>query len=794
MESRVSNIVSQVKGTVVDGISGVRGGTGGGSEGEGFAGCEAGEGSDLQKLNGIGETFEERLNDAGVDTIEALAEQDSEALAEQTGIALGRVETLIDRAGEVVVEQAVDDVEGEDGEEAERDEEFFDTVGELHKDFVAPNNVQKTKTHVETDYDFVKCYYVKSWPREVFELFLQNAINSPDIDCDISFHMNPRPDERAKKQLEQTYHDLELQRIEEEQKGNLKAQDTQEAVEGVEMLREFVTQQHRKVYDIATYVTVRAGVQTSRDSDDNPGLDNLNANARKLISTLERYAGTSSQLAKSQQIRAMKSTAPLARDELGKETAMLGDAAAAMFPFTSNQVLEPGGVNLGINIGDDSPVIVDPFNRENGYNQLRIGQIGSGKSFAGKQFLLRQAMSDPDIEIIVVDPMGGFLGINEAIGGDWIQVEGKETINPLEIEETPQHVIEGSDVDPWSNKLADVRWFFDQFFQINGNELTNEEKSVLMRAVKQAYSANGITPDPSTHHNTSPTIEDVVDWVTKIQEEPKEHSPASTDTAVENWRETAAAVEMALEPFRADGEYANLSGKTDLELGEGRMTYIDISQISARAGTQSLMMQILFSMLYQRIKQSDRKTIMVIDEAHKILKNSQNLTFFEEVFRHSRHFDLSIQLISQTLEEFFVNESARAIANQCVVKFVHRIPGINKELAKDVLDFNEQTIQFVETAEPGEGEKNYSEALVQIDDIGDIPLRIHATQDEQAVITYNPGEEWDALTEPSSNRIRNALDRSLRTRHDIDSADFELADRVEAHLNDEVADEVASDD
>jgi hypothetical protein len=737
--------------------------------------------ADLQELRGIGPAFEDRLTDAGIYTIKDLADSNADDVAKQTSIKHGRLNKLIDRATETIDNK--NEGTSTDGDRTEAVVEdgmdsIFDPVGELHKGFVAPNNIREGKTHVETDYDYVRCFYVKAWPRHVYELFLSTAINSPNIDFDISFHMEPRDDETAKDQLTEKYNNLQRQKREEEEKGKLAVQDTKEALKGVAMLREYVTQKHRKVYDVATYITIRADVRAARDVDDDPGLKQLRENARFLISILERYGQTTAQLSKYQQTRSMKSTAPIGYDELGKQHAMLGNAAAAMFPFTSNQVLEPGGVKLGMNVTDDSPVIINPFARENGYNQLRVGTIGSGKSFAAKQFLLRQAMSDADVEIIVVDPMGGFLGVNEALGGDWIQVEGKETINPLEIEETPQHVLETSDVDPWGNKLADVRWFLDQFFGIRGDTLTNEEKAVLMRAVKHAYNANGITTDPTTHSNESPTLKDVIQWLTAIQEDPEEHTPASTGSAIEDWVETASKLQMGLEPFREDGEYANLSGETDLEFGNSRMTYIDISQVSARADTQSLMMQILFSMLYQRTKQSDRKTIMMIDEAHKIFKNSENLTFFEEVFRHSRHFDLSIQLISQTLEEFYQNETTRAIANQCVVKYIHPLKGINREVAEEVLRFNDQHIEFIEQAERGEGDKNYTEALIQIDDIGSVPLRIRATRDEAAVIDYDPTESWDDLTEPASNRIRRALDRSLRTRHDIE-VNEDLADRVE---------------
>ncbi|MFB6308459.1 MAG: DUF4332 domain-containing protein, partial [Haloarculaceae archaeon] len=54
----------------------------------------------VDEIKGIGQAYSDRLGAAGVETVADLAAADAATLAEETGIAEGRIETWIDRAGE----------------------------------------------------------------------------------------------------------------------------------------------------------------------------------------------------------------------------------------------------------------------------------------------------------------------------------------------------------------------------------------------------------------------------------------------------------------------------------------------------------------------------------------------------------------------------------------------------------------------------------------------------------------------------------------------------------------------
>lgn len=681
---------------------------------------------------------------------------------------------------------------GGDGDAVDADisgEGVVDDVAETHKEYIAPDSLTEHERHVETDHHLVRCFYVDAWPQYVREFFFEELVKIPDVDIDISLNMDPKSTAKSEKLLNDKKVKLETDSISNQKSGNSSFDDTEKKLNRVAQYYDQVSQSGKILYDVSCYLTIRVPADAPDPEED------LRGRARHVISMIDRYVGMSTKLAHTRQRPVMEATSPIANDTFGKKQIMLADQAATMFPFISEGFLEPGGIKLGNVAGSESPVILDPFNRANGYNQLRLGKVGSGKSFAVKQNLIRIAQSDPEVDVIVVDPMRGFIGVNEALAGDnWISIGGDDTINPLEIEETPQHILETTSTDPWKNKLNDVRWFFEQFAALRNTTLSNGEWSVLMRAVKNAYKNRGITQDPETHSNESPVIGDIISEVEQIIKAPGEHTPAETEQSKEDRKQYASEVEMFLEVFREDGEYANMNGHTDLELTTSRMTYLDLHDMSARSGGENIMMQVLFSMIYQRVKQSDRKTILAIDEAHKLFGSETSLEFLEEVTRHSRHYDLSIMYISQTIDEFFVNESAKAIADQCSVKYIHRLPNLGYETGRELLNFNRKEVNFIRDAEPGDSETNYSQALLKVDDMdAGTPLNIRATRDEMAIIDYEPGETWDELTHPRSDRIRRALDQKLLSRKGKDIGDNSLAEAVKEMYADDTDTDDADD-
>jgi hypothetical protein len=458
----------------------------------------------------------------------------------------------------------------------------------------------------------------------------------------------------------------------------------------------------------------------------------------------------------------MTTVSPIGKRELGDRTmtAMTGSALRCLFPFSTSSMIEEGGVLYGYHGLNDSPIVVDRFNRQNGYNQLVIGNIGAGKSFGVKLLLLRRLARDRDISGVIVDPRGGFRELIDVFGLDAesVTVGGERGINPLQIEPTHQDVLDRHpDMNPLGERIESVLAFFVALHAETDETggLDAGDKAVLSRAIADAYADAGITKDPATHSRDSPLPEDV----DRILGEYAENAATALgsdagERELEKWADRAAELRLAMHHFRDGGRYDHLNQPTNIGLGEGgsRIVLLDTNQ-SEDSDAMPLTMKLLFDAIYERAKGPGRM-IAAFDEVHKLLQTPGGLDWLSRAVRYSRHFLLSLVLISQTADEFFEdaegnpNPKAKVIADNCPIKWLFRTTGLTDEHGHK-LGLSEREIKFVKQATPGDRERGWSHSLLSVEDLGSAPVRVEAINEteEHAIDPPDPtpdGTEGDS--------------------------------------------------
>lgn len=613
-------------------------------------------------------------------------------------------------------------------------------VGKSHRNLIAPSGINiQNVSYAKIGQHFTRSYFINGWPDNPDDVFLQRVLHGVNLKNDISIHISPYETENVLDRLESDVEDAQSY-LQDDSDETLRTslsqkEDLQETVEVYQTL--YGAGSNTKLFDISMYVTVRGDTEEELERND----EDL---TKKLWSSpaLTKPVSPNYQM----QLDVFKSTAPLmdnrlkqtTKNEIGA-TDMMGGAVSAMFPFSSTKMIEEGGIEYGMHAGNSSPVIINRFEeRDTGYNQLTFGKIGSGKSFGTKLDILRTYINRDDTQIIMLDPVSGFNEINDALNGEKITVGGKIGLNPMEINETPEEVLEKDrQYDPYSMQKDKVMDFFDMFFAERGVKL-KDSRGVLEDAVEIAYERKGIKRDPETHSKESPTVLDVIEIVQEMVQDPSEFTDVNSATGIyeEDIERDASRLLRHFTPFKEGGQYANLTKPTSdkLNFDTGEVFYLDLHQ-GEGSGKRGLMMYLILSKVYDHAKQTDYNVFFCIDEAHYLTKDSESLEFLEQVVRHSRHSFLSINFITQNVDDFFANEQAHQIAQNCSIRKFHRIEtGLTEEIIR-LLGMTPQEAEFVRQAQPGEADVGYSEALIGVEDKGYVPTKVMASGFEEDVIT-----------------------------------------------------------
>jgi len=663
-------------------------------------------------------------------------------------IGVDRFETNTDHdeatTDETTEEQASDGEEPQITVDYEADGEGLDGIPDIHQTVVSPSTIGRTPSALRTDDQWARSLWVGEYPDAPMDGFLEKLYAAAETQrTDISIHIDPRDTRATLDSLENKIEDLEADYEYLTEKHRASARGVEKDLEDHQEMYDVLRNTTMQAFDVSMYLTVRSDERETIDTE------SVSTTARQAPANLTPVMPRWSQL------NTFTAASPIALDQfnetLDSKTPMLGGAVGAMFPFVSGAFAEPG-IEYGTYALNSSPLILDRFKRQTGYCMMVIGRLGAGKSFATKLRLVRRAMFDEDTIIIMLDPMRGFAGVNEALDGERITVGGRRGLNPLEIKPTPDHVLQTvDDIDPWGEQINWVMTFFATFFEYVADHPLGQRNQTLRRAVQEAYEKRGITRDPETHTRDSPTIRDVITVLEEMVDDPESYGYLTEGEQEAVQADTQSLLKDLRPSFRDGGELENLARPSEFDL-DSKVIYLDLHQEEGTRGRAetSLMMQVLFNSVYERVKQTDKRVVFCIDEAHYLMNDAVSLDFLETAVRHSRHFDLSLEFITQTGGEFALTPEARTIANLCSLTVLHRV-NEEKEKIATWFDLSDRQVNWVTSAKAGEDEDGYSEGLVGIDQEGWFPLRIRASDYEAHVIDGGAADVADLEPESSTS-------------------------------------------
>jgi len=604
---------------------------------------------------------------------------------------------------------------------------ILDELADRQQDAMAPAAIEWDTRSARVGEQWMTTLYVAEYPDAPKDGYLSGLFELTDVEFDLTTRIVPRNQGRARDELQKVADDLQADAdLERSVRGAYlqeradQARATYKAVEN-----------GQKVFDQELVITVRADTG-----------DELRRSVKKVRAALrEQPAQLEPKTAICTQNLALQSAAPVGPSVLDRTAVALGGAVGALLASPHNAaILEEGGVEFGIHKDTRSPLVIDPFAREDGYAMFTVGDPGSGKSFGSKQNFIRTIEQDPDRIGVILEPLNNWAGVAEALGGQRITVGGTLGLNPLEIKPTPEHVLDarGDDASPLKERRNRAVSFLTNYFNHRDVEL-GDRRTTLELAIDEAYEHQGITEDVETHSRESPTVRDVLNILEEMSEDPDKYV-VRVEAEGEKVEADAVWLLNQLRPFTEGGQLENLGRQSEFDIRDEKVVYLDLQQRGGTIGGHtSLIMELLISLVYERAKETDKEVVFVIDEARYLMKDAATLEYLETIFRHHRHHDLSIRLVTQTVDEFFQHDVSKIILDQCAIKQFHKLDGMNDDIA-DTFGLNHAQKRFVQDAVPGSDQKGYSQALLGID--GEWRgMEVRALPTEKAVIDYDPKSE-----------------------------------------------------
>lgn len=382
-----------------------------------------------------------------------------------------------------------------------------------------------------------------------------------------------------------------------------------------------------------------------------------------------------------QQLEGLNTCLPYGGCRLDNRRTLTTESLAVFVPFRVQDVCHNRGIFIGTNAISKSLIMVNRSELLNG-NGFICGVSGSGKSLLAKQMLSAELLSDPNVDVIVIDPEREYGRLCDAFSGQYVEISAtsQNHINALDINRDY-----GDGTNPVTLKSEFILSLCEQLI----GSLSPVQKSIIDRCtavVYRDYLLGGCA-------GTVPTLKDFREV---LQSQPE---PEAQDLA------------LSIELF-ADGSLNTFAKPTNVDTGSRFMVY-DIHSLSKPLmpiGMLTVLDSILNRITANRAK--GRKTCIYIDEIYLLFKHDYSANFLFTLWKRVRKYGAFITGITQNVEDMLESHTARAmLANSELVVMLNQAATDRKQLA-DLMGISAQQMTYITNVEAGHGLAKIGGSLV----------------------------------------------------------------------------------
>ena len=400
----------------------------------------------------------------------------------------------------------------------------------------------------------------------------------------------------------------------------------------------------------------------------------------------------------------------------------LTQGVAGAFPFASYELSDAGGIFLGLNLYNRSPVFMDLFDD---YKYTNGNFAAFGSSGVGKSTLLQCAakrLREQGRKIICVVPEKGheYRPLCEAMGGQFIKLgpSSPDCIGLMEIRRFSVGVCGGQ--TRRDSLLAEKVSWLSVWYSLQKRGLTEEDRSYIDSSLIECYGRFGITFDnTSLFEEDGKTLKEmpvVKDWYDLLMERPETRRLAVVLTRY------------------VTGSAASMGGRTNVDT-DNPYTVIDLTglpddlQLAAVYAATGFATDVI-------VQNGDVGTALLSDELWKLLGANSNplaADYTMQMVKLIRSQGGIAGVTSQGMADMMALDGGKygkGILDSCRVKFIMQMEEQEARLVQEKLALTEEETRMITRFRRGEG-------LLCIGH-NHVPIAIHVSPKEYEAITTSP--------------------------------------------------------
>ncbi|MBO8129282.1 MAG: ATP-binding protein [Peptococcaceae bacterium] len=538
---------------------------------------------------------------------------------------------------------------------------------------------------------------VTAYPPRVGPAWLSYIAGMQGVVC--SIHVTPTDPSRLVEQINRSIGELADKA--ENARGALAQQRAEQGLKDAQELLRKIDQEQQQVFYLSLVLLILA-----------PDQETLDRRCRRVQAALAAK-GMRGRQATFRQETGLKAVGPwaLLPDDIlaAAKRNMPAETVAAAFPFAASSINDGQGVLLGRD-ADGGLVLIDTWKRRGdrtNSNWTILGKPGAGKSYTVRMMALRELAQGA--KIIIIDPEREYKGMCKQLRGNWVNCAGGAggRINPLEVRPlAPDPEVDGGEEDdPDIRELQQARaqgalahhlQLLKTFFRTYLPELTDIERVALQKALREVYSAAGITWE------TDPLTVSAAQWPTFSTLHACVAEKAKKDPGT--WQRLALFLEEAVH-----GADAVLWDGPTTVRADADLTVLDVHELQNTDDTVRRAQYFnVLTWAWHKIEEDRRqKTLLLVDEAWLLIdkKTPQTLAFLREVSKRVRKYMGGLWVISQNVVDFTHESIAlhgQALLNNPCYKLLLAQGEKDLEVLEQLMHLSEAEQELLTRAKRGE--------------------------------------------------------------------------------------------